>query len=77
MEDIISVLGNNLLIRPRVQLYFHSGTCYRINGNFGLVKSGQISLKPIGARALLVPLVLSQATHLNPIWLAQMANPIR
>ena len=35
----IKVLGYNLLIRLRVQLYFHSGTCYIINGNFGLVKS--------------------------------------
>ena len=25
-------------MRPRVQLYFHSGTYYIINGNFGLVK---------------------------------------
>ena len=35
----IRVLGYNLLIRPRVQLYFYSGTFYIINGNFGLVKS--------------------------------------
>ena len=60
-----------------MQLYFHSGTSYIINGNFGLVKSWQISLKPIGTRALLVPLVSSQATHLSPIELAQKANPIR
>ena len=37
--DIIRVLGNNLLKRPRVQLYWYSGTCYIINDNFGLVKS--------------------------------------
>ena len=60
-----------------MQLYFYSGTCYIINGNFGLDKSWQISLRPIGARALLVPLVPSQAIHLNPIRLAQKANPIR
>ena len=71
------LLGNNLLIRPRVQLYFHSGTCYIINGNFGLVKSWQISLRRIGARALLVPLVPSQITHLSPIGLAQKSNSIR
>ena len=34
-NDIILVLGYNLLIRPRMQLYFHSGTCHIINGNFG------------------------------------------
>ena len=38
-NDIILVLGYNLLIRPWMQLYFHSGTCYIINGNFGLVKN--------------------------------------
>ena len=70
-------LGNDLLIRPRVQLYFHSDICYIINGNFGLVKSWQISLRPIRTRVLLVPLVPSQATHLSPIRLAQKANPIR
>ena len=26
-------------MRPRVQLYFHSGTCHIINSNFELVKS--------------------------------------
>ena len=45
------VLGYNLLIRPRVQLYLYSG----INGNFGFVKSWQISSKSIGTRALFVP----------------------
>ena len=73
----IRVLGYNLLIRPKVQLYFHSGTCYIINSNFRLVKSWQISLRPIGARALLIPLVPFQATHINPIGLVQKANPIR
>ena len=33
------VLGYNLLIRLRVQLYFYSGTCYSQDGNFRLVKS--------------------------------------
>ena len=47
-----------------MQLYFHSGTCYIINGNCRLVKSWQISLRPIGVRVLLVSLVSSQATHL-------------
>ena len=70
-NDIIRVLEYNLLIRTRVQLYFHSDTCYIINGNFEFVKSWQISLRPIGARALLVHLVPSQATHLSPIGLAQ------
>ena len=60
-----------------MQLYFHSDICYIINGNFEFVKSWQISLKPIGTRALLVPLVPSQATHLSPIGLAQKSNPIR
>ena len=60
-----------------MQLYFHSGTCYIINGNFGFVKSWQISLKPIGARALLVPLVPSQAIYLSPIGLTQKSNLIR
>ena len=32
-------LATSLLIKPGVQLYFHSGTCYIINDNFGLVKS--------------------------------------
>ena len=32
------VLGYNLLIRPRVQLYLYSGISI-INGNFGLIKS--------------------------------------
>ena len=67
------VLGCNLLIRPRVQLYLYSG----INGNFGLVKSWQINPKSIGTWALFVPLVPLQATHLSPIGLAQKANPIR
>ena len=73
----IRVLGYNLLIRPRVQLYFYSGTFYIINGNFGLVKSWQISPRPIGARALFASLVPSQATYSSPIGLAQKANPIR
>ena len=46
-----------------MQLYFHSGTCYIINGNFELVKRRQIRPKPIGDKTLFVPLVLSQATH--------------
>ena len=25
-------------IKPRVQVYFHSGICYVINGNFGPIK---------------------------------------
>ena len=65
------------MIKPRVQLYFHSGTCYIINGNFWPVKSWQISPRPIGARALLVPLDSSYAKHLSPIGLVQKVNPIR
>ena len=60
-----------------MQLYFHSDTYYIINYNLGFVKSWQISLNPIGAKALLVPLVPSQATHLSPIGLVQKANLIR
>ena len=67
----IRALGYNLLIRPRVQVYFHSDTCYIINGNLGLVKSWQICLRPIGARTLFIPLVSSQATYKSPIGLAQ------
>ena len=67
----IRALGYNLLIRPRVQVYFHSDTCYIINGNLGLVKSWQICLRPIGARTLFIPLVPSQATYKSPIGLAQ------
>ena len=37
-NDIIRVLGYNLLTRPRVQLYLYSGINI-INGNFGLIKS--------------------------------------
>ena len=37
-KDIIRVLGYNLLIRPRVQLYLYSGLNI-INGNSRLVKS--------------------------------------
>ena len=51
-----------LLIKTRVQL-FYIMVLNIINCNFGLVKSWQISPKPIGARILFVPLVPSQATH--------------
>ena len=67
------VLGYNLLIRPRVQLYLYSG----INGNFGFIKNWQISSKSIGTRALFVPFNPTPITHLSPIRLAQKANPIR
>ena len=48
------VLGYNLLIRLRLQLYSYSGMNI-INDNFGLVKSWQKSLMSIGAIVLFVP----------------------
>ena len=58
------VLGYNLLIRPRVQLYLYSG----INGNFGLVKSWQINPKSIGTWALFVPFSPTPSHTLKPNW---------
>ena len=66
-KDIIRVLGYNLLIRPRVQLYLYSGLNI-INGNSRLVKSWQKSPRPIGARVLLVPLGPISSHKLKPNW---------
>ena len=53
------VLGYNLLIRHRVQLYLYSG----INGDFGLVNS-----KSIGTRALFVPFSPTPSHTFKPNW---------
>ena len=64
------VLGYNLLIRPRVQLYLYSGIKL-INSNFGIVKSWQKSPRPIGASVLLVSFGPTSSHTLNPIGKAQ------
>ena len=65
LNDIIRVLGYNLLIRPRVQLYLYSDIKI-INVNFGFVKSWQISSRLIGVRVLFVLFGLISSHKLKP-----------
>ena len=64
------VLGYNLLIRPKMQLYLYSGIKYN-NGNFGLVKSWQKGPKSIGASVLFVFFL----SHSKPHSKAQLEWP--
>ena len=66
------VLRYNLLIRPRVQLYFIV-VLNIINGNFGLVKSWQKSPRPIGVSVLFVPFW----SHSKPHSKTQLGRPKR
>ena len=59
------VLGYDLLIKPRVY-YIYIVVLNIINGNFGLVKSWQIILKPIGVRVLFVPFIPIPSQKLKP-----------
>ena len=59
------VLGYNLLIRPRVQLYLYSGINI-INGNFGLVNNWQKAQGPLELVSYLFPFGPTSSHILKP-----------